>query len=72
MNKTKEEIDKELAPHVLFYKGNISTYKDQLKLTNENTPYFFVVDETGKIVHTTSGAYTQKKLEKIESLIPQE
>lgn len=72
LKKTKEEIDPELAPHVLFYKGNITEYETKLKLLDKNIPYFFVLDTTGKIVYSTSGAYTEKKLEKIESLIPQE
>ena len=68
-NKTKEEIDSELAPHVLFYKGSISVYETQLKMVDNSKPYFFVLDENGKIVYTTSGAYTKEKLEKIENLI---
>jgi hypothetical protein len=71
-NKTKEEIDSELAPHVLFYKGSIKEYETKLQLLDKSKPYFFVVDAIGKIVYVTSGAYTEKKLEKIESLIPQE
>jgi hypothetical protein len=71
-NKTNEEIDSELAPHVLFYKGEINEYETQLNMLDKSKPYFFVVDATGKIVHVTFGAYTEKKLNKIESLIPQE
>ena len=70
--KTKEEIDVELAPHVLFYKGDVKMYEEKLSLTGKNIPYFFIVDKTGKIVYVTSGAYTEKKLNKMESLIPQE
>jgi len=68
-NITKEEIDSELAPHVLFYKGNITDYETQLQLLDKNKPYFFVIDTTGKIVYVTSGAYTERKLEKIESFV---
>ena len=71
-NKTKEEIDSELAPHVLFYKGDVTGYEGKLSVIDKNIPYFFVVDTEGKIVYVTSGAYTERKLNKIESLIPQE
>lgn len=69
MKKTKEAIDPELAPHVLFYQGSIDALKNPLNLKDKDVPYFFVLDESGKIVYTTSGAFTQKKLEKIESLV---
>ncbi len=67
--KTKEEIDSELVPHVLFYKGSIDVYKNKLNLKSKDVPYFFVLDETGKIVYTTSGKYTVKKLDKIEGFV---
>ena len=67
MKKTKSEIDPELAPYVLFYKGSLAPYKAHLK--DKNIPYFFVLDENGKVVYSTSGKYTAKKLDKIEGLV---
>ncbi len=67
--KTKKELDKELHPYVLFYKGNISLYQEELKLKEKSKPYFFVLDENGKIVYSTSGKFTQKKLDKIEGFV---
>lgn len=69
MKKTKEDIDPELAAHVLFYKGSIDVFEEKLGLKDSTIPYFFVVDENGKIVYATSGKYSDKKLEKIESFI---
>ncbi|MCB0401103.1 MAG: hypothetical protein KDD41_03405, partial [Flavobacteriales bacterium] len=69
MKKTKETIDPELASHVLFYQGSIDALKSPLNLKDKNVPYFFVLDESGEIVYTTSGAFTQKKLDQIERLV---
>ena len=71
MKKTKEEIDSELAPHILFYKGDLTMYKEKLNLNEDAVPYFFVLNENGKIIHTFSGAYTAKKLDKMEEIISQ-
>ena len=67
MKKTKKELDTELQPYVLFYKGSLDPYKEHLK--DKKKPYFFVLDENGKIVYSTSGKYTVKKLDKIESFV---
>lgn len=69
IQKTKAEIDAELAPHVLFYKGSLEEYQTKLNLNDKNVPYFFVLDENGKIVYATSGSYTAKKLDQIEALL---
>lgn len=68
--KMKEGIDKELLPHVLIYKGNIKEYKESLDLDSKDKPYFFVLDETGKIVYATDGSFSEKKLEQIEEQLP--
>lgn len=68
----KEKLDKVLVPHVLIYKGELKDYKQHLKLEQNDTPYFFVLDKDGKIVHTTSGRYTDEKLEKIEAMMEEE
>ena len=61
MKKTKSEIDPELAPYVLFYKGSLDPYKTHLK--DKSKPYFFVLDENGEVVYSTSGKSEFKKLE---------
>jgi hypothetical protein len=64
--KLKEGIDKELHQNVLVYKGSMADYKSSLKLDGKDKPYFFILDKTGKIVYTTSGEYSDKKMEEIE------
>ena len=67
--KAAQNIDKQLLPYVLFYKGELKTYKDALDFEKKDVPYFFVLDPEGKIVFATSGKYTDDKLEEIESKI---
>jgi hypothetical protein len=68
-DKMKKNVDKELHAHVLLYEGELKPYKDQLKMTEKDEPYFFVLDDKGKIVYNCSGAFNQKKLEKILEII---
>ncbi len=67
--KMKQNSDPELEPHLLFYKGESKSIKKTLKLDRKDTPYFFVLDESGAIVHTTSGAFSRDKLDKIEEFL---
>ena len=67
--KAAKSIDPLLLPYVLFYKGELKSYKEALDFQHSDVPYFFVLDQQGKIVYATSGKYTPKKLEEIESKI---
>lgn len=68
--KVKEETDKQFHPYVLFYKGDLKKYREQLDFEKSNKPYFFVLDKEGKIIATTSGAYSDEKMEELEDKIP--
>lgn len=67
--KAAKNIDPQLLPYVLFYKGEIKTYKDALDFDKKDVPYFFVLDKEGKIVYATSGRYTSAKMDEIEAVI---
>ncbi len=67
----REGIDKKLQPYVHLYKGAIGQYKDALKLGQKDLPYFFVLDEKGKIIYATSGAYSEDKLEEVIDKMPE-
>jgi hypothetical protein len=66
MNKLKESNRKDLYGHLLFYKGELEPYENTLKLEDKSMPYFFLIDEKGKIIFTMSGNFTEKKLEQLE------
>lgn len=65
----KKGTDKELFPYVLFYQGSLKKYKEELAFEKNDTPYFFVLDKTGKIIYATSGKFSDEKIEKIEDII---
>ncbi|MBV6647066.1 MAG: hypothetical protein KI790_16535 [Cyclobacteriaceae bacterium] len=65
MKKIQKTIDPKLQPHVLFYKGELKSYKKALNFKGKDVPYFFVLDESGKIIYATSGRYTDTKMREI-------
>jgi hypothetical protein len=67
--KALKNIDPQLLPYVLFYKGEIKSYKEALDFERKDIPYFFVLDPAGKIVYATSGRYSAAKMDKIEESI---
>ncbi len=67
--KAMKNIDPRLLPHILFYKGAIKPYKEKLGLQKKDVPYFYVVDKSGKIVYSTTGAYSESKMDKIEEAV---
>lgn len=71
-NKMKKGVDPVLHKHTLLYKGEAGKYKDLLSLKEKDTPYFFLLDKTGKVVYTTSGAYSDAKLEKAEEILDED
>jgi len=67
--KAAKEMDERLVPYILFYQGKLKPYKESLDFEKKDVPYFFLLDETGKIVYATSGAYSERKMDGITSAI---
>lgn len=67
--KALKKVDPQLLPYILFYKGELKRFKDELDFEKKDIPYFFVLDPNGKIVFATSGPYTESKLDQIEEVI---
>lgn len=67
--KAAKSIDPQLLPYVLFYKGELKSYKEALDFEKKDIPYFFVLDPQGKIVFATSGKYSADKMDAIEEKI---
>lgn len=67
--KALKNIDPQLLPYVLFYKGELKKYKETLDFEKKDIPYFFVLDPNGKIVFATSGKYSPDKMDKVEGVI---
>src|SRR5260221_4309889 len=57
--KAIKNVDPQLLPYILFYKGELKKYKDELDFERRDIPYFFVLDPDGKIVFATDGAHNR-------------
>jgi len=68
--KFETEADKKLYPYILFYSGSIKDYKSKLDFDGKDVPYFYLLDENGKIVYNTSGMYTTSKMQEIVDRLP--
>lgn len=67
--KAAKNIDPQLLPYVLFYKGELKSYKAALDFEKKDVPYFFVLDPDGKIIYATSGRYSESKMDAIEETL---
>lgn len=67
--KAIKNVDPQLLTYILFYKGELKTYKEALDFEKKDIPYFFVLDKEGKIVYATSGKYSTAKMDEIEEAI---
>jgi hypothetical protein len=67
--KAIKNIDPQLLPYILFYKGELKPYKEALDFEKKDTPYFFVLDPHGKIIYATSGKFSKAKLDKVEEAL---
>lgn len=67
--RMKEKTDPKLLPHILFYRGDLKTYKDTLDFEKKDVPYFFVLDKEGVIIYATSGPYSPSKMKEVEELV---
>ena len=67
--KALKNVDPNLLPYILFYKGELKPYKEALDFEGKDIPYFFVLDAGGKIIYATSGKYTAKKMDEVEAVL---
>lgn len=67
--KALKNIDPQLLPYILFYKGELKPYKEALDFEKKDTPYFFVLNAEGKIVYATSGKFSTDKLDEVEEVM---
>ena len=67
IKKLREDHQQPLYDYVLLFKGEMKIYESALKMTDDSKPYFFVLDKNGKVLLSTSGNFSEKKMEEIES-----
>lgn len=71
MKSMKDNKNTELFPYVLFFEGNVKEYADILKMEKKDLPYIYLLDEKGKVLYSTSGYYSQKKMDDMDEFIIQ-
>jgi len=69
--EVKQKTDKRLYSRVLFYKGEMKTYKTSLGMTEKEMPYFFLLDPNGNIVARYIGRFKDRYFEEIEEILDQ-
>lgn len=69
MKELRSENRSDLHPHILFYKGDVKPYIEQLKMDDKTLPYFFLIGKQGKVVFSTSGSYSERKKEQLEEAL---
>ncbi|MBX2961180.1 MAG: hypothetical protein KF687_01635 [Cyclobacteriaceae bacterium] len=67
--KAIKNVDPQLLPYILFYKGELKPYKEALDFEKKDVPYFFVLDATGKVIYATSGKYSKSKMDAVEDVL---
>lgn len=64
----KKGTDKEFWPHIMDMQSkDMQAIEKALKAADRKTAYFYVLDEKGKIIEMVSGAYTEDKMDKLET-----
>lgn len=65
----KASTQPDLWKNVIDCDTDIKVLKIQLKPTDENVPYFYVIDLSGKIIEVVTGKYSEAKMDKIQEAI---
>lgn len=69
MKKLREQGDPGVEQRVVFLKGDPEGLRDKLGLKDKETPYIFVVDPEGRIVHRVQGEFSDDKLDAVEEAL---
>lgn len=65
----KASTQPDLWENVIDCDTDIALLKVQLKPSDEDIPYFYVIDTAGKIIEVVSGKFTENKMDKIQEAI---
>lgn len=64
----KASTDKEFWPYIMdTEKTDMKKLKETLKAKDEKIPYFYVLEDSGKIIEVVSGAFKEDKMDKLEA-----
>lgn len=70
VEKKMQELDKDLKPYFAIYAGSNADFKElgigDSKAARQE-PYFFLLDQSGKVVYVSKGKYSQAEEQKLYS-----
>jgi hypothetical protein len=69
MKKLRKSADPDVARRVVFFKGESEPIIASLDMKRKDTPYFFVLDPQGRVIHREEGAFSEEKMEAMEEAI---
>jgi ATP10 protein len=61
-NGMRSGVPQNLHTHVATYYGKLDSYKQQLKMTDKNSCYLFLLDKQGIVQHIDSSVANEQKL----------
>ena len=67
--KVKQLTDERLWEHVIYYKGEIASYKESLGFEGKDKPLFLLLDPEGNILEKFSGRYKEEYFETVTNII---
>ena len=66
----KANTDRHYWPYILdTEKTDIKTLQEELGVKDQRKPHFYVLDPDGKVVATTDGSFSEKKMEILEESV---
>jgi uncharacterized protein YihD (DUF1040 family) len=69
IDNIRSNMDDDFKDYLLFHQGSIKAEMDALGIKKKNDAYVFVLDETGKVIFSENGAYSEKKIDQIAELV---
>jgi len=67
--KFGETAQDDVKGNVLFCKDDLTEVLKTLSISDESTPYFFLLNPEGNIIYRATGPYSEAKFDKIDDLI---
>jgi hypothetical protein len=67
--KFSETAQDDVRGNVLFCKSDLTDVMKALSISDDDTPYFFLLNTEGTIIYRATGPFSDAKFEKIDDLI---
>lgn len=65
----KESTEEGFYSQVLLHKGSFKPFRENLKISDKDSFYLFVLSAQGDVMYYVTGRYTEKKFDKIDMVL---